>query len=340
MEEKFYVYIYLDPRKPGNYCYDNLSFNFEPFYIGKGSGNRINVGLNDRNTFKSNITKAIYKEGLKPILLKIIENINERESFLLETELVLKIGRRDLKKGPLTNLTDGGEGTSNVTEEVRKKLRKAHLGKKLSVNAIESLRKRMIGNKYCLGKKQSEETKRKRGETTRKLYLEGDIIPWNWRKKYTEEEKKKFISFGFKGKNHSTETRNKLSEIQSGVSFEERVGKLKAAEWKSNMSRGIKEAFKNGLSDEHKEKIRIARSGWVPSEETRINMSKAKKGIKPWNYGKNKIIQKDLDGNFIKEWDSMHDIKKELNLPPSNICRCCQGSRNKVGGYKWEYKTK
>ena len=33
-----YVYAYLDPRKPGKYSYKglNVSFLYEPFYIGKG----------------------------------------------------------------------------------------------------------------------------------------------------------------------------------------------------------------------------------------------------------------------------------------------------------------
>ena len=33
---KFYVYAYLDPTKPGKYVYDNIEFEFEPFYVGKG----------------------------------------------------------------------------------------------------------------------------------------------------------------------------------------------------------------------------------------------------------------------------------------------------------------
>jgi len=35
-----YVYIYLDTRKPGNFIYDDMLFNFEPFYVGQGKNNR------------------------------------------------------------------------------------------------------------------------------------------------------------------------------------------------------------------------------------------------------------------------------------------------------------
>ena len=49
---KYYIYIYLDPRKPGNYKYNNLCFNYEPIYIGKGKGYRYRGHLysNYKNT--------------------------------------------------------------------------------------------------------------------------------------------------------------------------------------------------------------------------------------------------------------------------------------------------
>lgn len=50
------------------------------------------------------------------------------------------------------------------------------------------------------------------------------------------------------------------------------------------------------------------------------------------------IIQYDLDGNKIKIWDCLEDIKKELNLSASSkISECCKLKRNKSYGFVWRY---
>ena len=54
---------------------------------------------------------------------------------------------------------------------------------------------------------------------------------------------------------------------------------------------------------------------------------------------KRKINQYDLNGNFIKTWDCIIDIGKELNIKNPNICKVCNGERNKAGGYIWRYKN-
>ncbi len=50
------------------------------------------------------------------------------------------------------------------------------------------------------------------------------------------------------------------------------------------------------------------------------------------------ILQYDLEGNFIKEWISLREVERKLNIPRSSISRCAKGSRNSSGGYKWKYK--
>lgn len=50
-----------------------------------------------------------------------------------------------------------------------------------------------------------------------------------------------------------------------------------------------------------------------------------------------KITQLNKDGEFIKEWDSLTDASKILNISLSDICSCCGGKLKTAGGYKWKY---
>jgi len=123
MIENYYIYIYLDPREYGRYCYDNVCFTFEPFYIGKGSNDRYKSNCGRTDYFKNKIN-SIKKSGSKPIVIKLYENLNEKESLDKEIELINEIKKINSKI--LVNMTDGGEGVSGYkyTEEELKKRRK------------------------------------------------------------------------------------------------------------------------------------------------------------------------------------------------------------------------
>lgn len=60
-----------------------------------------------------------------------------------------------------------------------------------------------------------------------------------------------------------------------------------------------------------------------------------KKGI--LNNTSKKINQYDKNNNFIKTWDCMSDIERELNISICNICKCCKGKRKSTGGFIWRY---
>ena len=108
-----YIYVYLDPRKPGKFQYGKCKFEYEPFYIGLGSGKRIYASLyeaysnTERNSYKCRKIRKIKETGNEPIVLKIKENITLAQSKKLEIYLINKIGRMDLKSGHLTNLKEG-----------------------------------------------------------------------------------------------------------------------------------------------------------------------------------------------------------------------------------------
>ena len=50
-----------------------------------------------------------------------------------------------------------------------------------------------------------------------------------------------------------------------------------------------------------------------------------------------KINQYDLEGNYIKTWESAKEIEKKLKIKNSQICRCCKNENSTAGGYHWKY---
>lgn len=90
MKNKYYVYVYIDPR------------NLEEFYYGKGKGNRKRAHLSDSNdSEKTKIIKAINREGLEPIIKVIAKGLTEKEAYLIEKTLIWKLGKN------LVNIASG-----------------------------------------------------------------------------------------------------------------------------------------------------------------------------------------------------------------------------------------
>ena len=51
-----------------------------------------------------------------------------------------------------------------------------------------------------------------------------------------------------------------------------------------------------------------------------------------------KIVQIEKNNKkVIKIWNSLADVKRELGIHQSNICKCCEGKRKTTGGYIWKY---
>lgn len=50
------------------------------------------------------------------------------------------------------------------------------------------------------------------------------------------------------------------------------------------------------------------------------------------------VLQFDLDGDFIREWPSMREVKRNLKIDNSSIARCCKGKQKTAGKYIWKFK--
>ena len=53
------------------------------------------------------------------------------------------------------------------------------------------------------------------------------------------------------------------------------------------------------------------------------------------NSRKKPILQYDLNGNFIREWECTADVGSEVC---GHICHCLKGKRHTAYGYIWKYK--
>lgn len=78
--------------------------------------------------------------------------------------------------------------------------------------------------------------------------------------------------------------------------------------------------------------------GWCTyNPETAIKKAHKENGIRIIKTMSKPIIQMDMKCNDIREFDSIQEAQRELNI--SHIWDCIVGRRNSAGGYKWRYKN-
>lgn len=152
---RFYVYVLVRP-------------NGKPFYVGKGTRNRMykhdteaRKGCECR---KCRVIRKIWRNGGEIVRYTVIATDDEQEAFAAERETIAFFGRENL-----CNLTDGGEGTSGrvVSEKVRQRFVNYWKGRpRPPVSAETRARLSMAhkGHKRSLGRKATEETRRKMSE--------------------------------------------------------------------------------------------------------------------------------------------------------------------------------
>jgi len=124
-----------------------------------------------------------------------------------------------------------------------------------------------------------------------------------------------------------------------------------------NMTDGGEGGLGVVVSEETREKKRKISKNIVISTETREKMAAKLRGrrLPEWqkkllsNAAKNRkrktdwcnkpIEQYDLNGNFIKEYESLTIAANELGANVSNICAVLNNRRNKCKGFKFKYKN-
>lgn len=111
-------------------CYVYILFREDgvtPFYVGKGRGDRwLAHEANNKpgRSHKDNVIAKMRAAGKAVPKKKVAEGLSDEEAYLLEADLIARIGRI-CDGGPLTNLAAGGPGNTSPSPEVREKIAEA-----------------------------------------------------------------------------------------------------------------------------------------------------------------------------------------------------------------------
>lgn len=90
------------------YVYEVRYPNGVPFYVGKGSRDRVDVSyLKSHNPEVAKLAENIRAKGQQPQFAIVFNSTNESEAFTKESELISLHGRADLGLGPLLNKNAG-----------------------------------------------------------------------------------------------------------------------------------------------------------------------------------------------------------------------------------------
>ena len=194
------------------YLHERLDTN-TPFYVGKGTGYRLNR-KKDRNTYWHNI---VNKVGFKPVILQ--SGLTHKQALNAE-KFTIALLKKFFK---LSNLTDGGDGGNGLkgelhplygkprSEEVKKRLSQALQGKSFPHCSSRK------------GMKHTEEMKQKISNALKGKKKSPEHI-----KNASEAFKKSVLLNGRKGVPCSEETKLKISLAQKGkVLSEEHKAKLR-----------------------------------------------------------------------------------------------------------------
>lgn len=203
-------------NEPKFYIYEHWRPDIDvPFYVGLGQGRRANV-MYKRNYKHEHVQLTLELKGMCVEVRLVAEGLYAEEAKRIEQERIAFWKNEGVA---LTNLTDGGDGSLNPSDETRALMRAAKLGRKLS-----------------------EEHKRKIGEASRRSLADPEV--------------KRRLSESIKRGKSTPEAFEKASKSQKArIRTKEHYEKVAAA------LRGKK------LSPEHREKTRLANLGRKQPQE-------------------------------------------------------------------------
>lgn len=269
-----YTYALSDPR------------NGNVFYVGKGKGRRLSIHFwhaKRKNHYNGKLQNKINKIeglGLSVIAEKIFEHEDEWPAQMVEILAIAFYGREHL-----CNLTDGGEGATNLDPNVRKKMsaqmsgeKNPMFGRKYSDEeiaqkaAILDAARELANTPEAIAKRVAKQRGRKLPEAQRvhlSALRKGQKIP---------DHVRAALIAANTGRKPSADTRTKISQSKLGIPRSAQTIAKMSAFWKGKPGRPH--------TPESKANIAASLTGVKRPPETRARISASKKGEKHPLFGK------------------------------------------------------
>jgi group I intron endonuclease len=244
--------------------------------------------------------KKLKKQGIRPIIESIEENISTFEEAC-EREIYYIDYFKSLGCD-LTNMNSGGNKNKKMSEESRKKM---------------------------------SESQKKRYETFKlKLSDEVKIILSNKSKeRFKNPDEKEKLRISNKRYEDSKTTERKLNDIliqdcKSVYQYDKDMNLIEIFPSIKNAEKLTGFASAN-ISKCCKHKV-VFVGGYIWRFEGDFT---------PPQYKNRKdVIQLDLNGNFISEFENIRQASLNTNVNESSIRKCCKGKAGSAGGFIWRYK--
>ncbi len=272
----------------------------EVFYVGKGFGKRA-----WKISTRSDWWKRIEAKHGRTVEIHA-DDLDENLAFELEAELIAKFGRTNL-----CNLTDGGEGGVNPSDETRAKMSAARFGIKFTESHIANMKKA-----------------RSRQEITEATKLKISASLTGRKGRPMSDANKAAITLALRGKVRTPEHCAKISAAKKG-----KPGAKKSLEERAAISARM---LSNVPSDEARRKIGDANRG---RKHTDTALEKIKACNRASNIKARKAIK--CSNGMTFEWSGAAEKWLRENGCPtagrSNIAACANGKLKTAYGFSWSH---
>ena len=326
MDKKCYVYVLMDPSVKMEWEYNGVKYYYEPFYIGMGSGYRINFHGSkkdlkcDKNTLKRDCMLKINRLGLKIKKEKLIENLTPSEACSIEIELMKRFGRLINNDGILTNISKGGELFSYGSDHPSATVVYQYSKEGLFIKKYETLCDIKIPGRSDYVKNGVSNCSRNNAKNfPKKIHTYHDFI---WLKDYKGVDIKSIINENDKRIYQYSEKFKLLNIYKGGVELEKNAYSDSSVYY--------------AISNKHM----YRNSYWSKGKILDTNLYSEKiRNCK-------KCFQYSIDGIFIKQHDCVTDIpkKEELDITSGSISDACTinslhypTKRYTASGFVWMY---